>query len=208
MRLPDGGNEDPAEKEEKQMKKVLCLALCALLCLSVLPVAADTYINSRGYPFAISYPDEGYYVSEKNAGYIEESSSWNCGSVYADADDGLNWTIRLYQEQDYASFNLADYDPQTDSRFADYCNKVVEWFSSRNLEVVGYCSSAKDGVTFAVFTGTDEYGPLLIADTMMNGWEVNIEFYAYTDGDFDACRALTDADYAVISEVLESFARR
>ena len=190
------------------MKRILCLALCALLCLSVLPVTADTYANSLGYPFEMSYPDEGYYVSEKNAGYVEESSSWNCGSVYADADDGLNWTIRLYQEPDYASFNLADHDPQTDSAFADYCEKVVAWFSSRSLKTEGVCFCESGDVAFAIFSGKDDYGPLLIADTMMNGWEVNIEFYAYTDGQFDTCRALTDEDYEIIGEVLGSFVRK
>ncbi len=190
------------------MKRIMCLMLCALLCLAVLPAAADTYVNSLGYPFAISYPDEGYYVSEKNAGYIEESSSWNCGSVYADADTGLNWTIRLYREQDYDSFNLADHDPQTDSEFAGYCEKVEEWFSSRNLKTAGVCYCEEDGVAFAVFTGSDDYGPLLIADTMVNGWEVNIEFYAYTDGQFETCRDLTDEDFGIIGEVLGSFVRK
>ena len=187
------------------MKRNLCLVLSALLCLMILPAAADTLVNSLAYPFAIGYPDEGYYVSDKNAGYVEESSSWNCGSVYAEADTGLNWTIRLYQEPDYASFNLADHDPQTDSAFAGYCEAVVDWFSSRSLKTVGVCYCETGNVAFAVFTGRDDYGPLLIADTMIDGWEINIEFYAYTDGQFDACRSLTDEDYAIIGEVLGSF---
>ncbi len=191
------------------MKKILCLALCAILTLALVPALADTYTNSMGYSFSISYPDTGFYVSTQNTPeYVSDQNYWKCGVICAEADDGLNWRMNAYKEDDFTSVNLYNMTPD-DEDFMEYCDTVIQWFRSRNMEAMGYCDSTQDAVRFAVFDGTQEdHGQICVADTMMNGWEVQIIFWAFADNTYDAYRALTDDDYALIGEVLESFARQ
>ena len=191
------------------MKKIICIALCVLMTAALLPALADTFYNSLAYSFAFDYPEEGYYDDTSDAGYDQDNSNWYAGSIFAYADDGLNWDIYIYQENDYASFNLSDHTPETDSAFSDYCAAFESWFASKELETIGYCRSTKDNVIFAVGRGINpDRGQVVIADTMMYGWEVNIVFYAYADGSFTDYRDLTNADYELIGQILESFARK
>ena len=160
------------------MKKIICIALCVLMTAAALPALADTFYNSVGYSFMIDYPEEGFYDDTSDAGYNQENGNWYAGSIFADADDGLNWDIYIYQENDYASFNLSNYTPGTDSAFSDYCSAFEDWFASKELETIGYCRSKKDDVIFVVGRGNNpERGQIVIADTMIYGWEVNIVFF-------------------------------
>ena len=191
------------------MKKVLCLALCALLTLAMVPAMADTYVNSMGYSFAIEYPDVGFYVSTSNTPeYVSDQNYWKCGVIYADADDGLNWRMNAYKEDDFKGTNLYNMTPGDDD-FMEYCDVVIQWFSSRNMKVKGYCDSTQDAVRFAVFEGTQEdHGQICVADTMINGWEVQIIFWAFADNNFDDYRDLTDEDFDLAGKILESFTRK
>ncbi len=191
------------------MKKIICLVLCVLTAFALLPAQADTlFVNSFGYSFAISYPEDGYYDDTSDAGYNQEGEYWTAGSIFADADDGLNWDFYIYREDEYDSFDLAWYSPESEE-FTKYCAAFESWFASKELEVIGYCESTRDDVVFAVGSGINpDRGPVVIADTMMNGWEVNIVFYAFADGTFTNYRDLTDGDYTLIGEILESFVRK
>ena len=190
------------------MKKIICLALCVLTAFALLPAQADTYVNSTGYAFAIEYPDDGFYIDDDDARYDREGDYWIAGSIFADADDGLNWDFYIYRESEYDSFDLARYSPESEE-FTKYCAAFESWFASKQLKAVGYCKSVRDDVIFVVGTGVNpERGPVMIADTMINGWEVNIVFYAFSDGTFTDYRDLTDADYDLAGKILESFVRQ
>ena len=181
------------------MKKLVALLLTLSLALCASAALADTF-TYENY-FSIEFP-EGWTLQQDDSSNTD--TNWYCGFFPGPGDTDLNFSVRMYYEEDLADFRLFDYQPE-DSQFQEYAQLVTEWFASKNLAFAGTAYSNADNLPFAVFQGSDDYGPLAVADTMSNGWEFYFEFYAFADSNYDTCRELTDDDMTMILQILGSF---
>jgi len=181
------------------MKKFLALILALVLALSCCTALADTFTYED--LFSVEFPDDwGYQAGEET----EEENYWYVGFFGGPGDTDLNFDVRIYYEEDYADFRLFDLAIE-DAEFSEYADMLEQWYVKKNVEYSGVIYTTENNIPFVVLQGSDDYGPLILADTMSNGYEFLFQFYAYADSNYDTCRELTEEDIILIRQILGSF---
>lgn len=160
---------------------------------------ALTNTHIYGDFFAINYPAS--WSVGPDASQDTEEYRYG-GLLYSPEDTGFNVDIHLYHAADWDDFSLADQDMATIEAFDEM---TVE--TAPNLHYVRreYIYTPGMGIPFIIYDAQDEYGPMFAAETIVNGWFVTIYGFAYTDGTFTTCRELTDDDYALFIDIVNTY---
>ena len=186
----------------KHLTRILTILLTLALLIPC-ALAEDTLLDgfyTYGSRFAISYPG-AWEVETDEASNTEEEIF--AGMLYSPEDTGLNVEIYLYHYADWSDVNLMTMSAESVKAYGDM---LLEDHQAYTPELCGYAYTTRDGIPFVILYETDDLGPVFVADTMLDGWNVVIYGYAYTDGTYSAARPLTDADYALFQSIIESYA--
>lgn len=188
------------------MKRVLSVFLAAILFTLPAFAAAevladdDTALFTCEGVFTLTCPVFWEFVPSEKV--TDDAHCIPIGILTDPAPTGLVLDMYMVFFEHLASFNLFEADEEALEKYigdtlADY--EPVNGVFRETVRVMD------DALPFAVFDLVDEYGPCIRAETMASGWGIFFDLYAYADGTYSACRPLTDEEYALFIQVLESF---
>lgn len=186
--------------------KHLYRILIALLTLALmLPCAIAEEprlegIYTYGDRFAIRYPSEWDVLTDEAD---NTDTDIFAGMLYSLEDTGLNVEVWMYYYADWYDVNLMTLSAEEVKAYADM---LLETTAGLDPELRGIVYTTHDGIPFVITRETDDLGPMFLADTMLDGWNVLIYGYAYTDETYSVARPLTEADYELFQAIVESFA--
>ena len=186
--------------------KTLRRILIALLTLSLMlpsAIAAETKLDgiyNYGDRFIISYPGDWDVLVDEE--YNTETEIF-AGMLYSLEDTGLNVEIYMYYYADWWDVNLMNMAAEEVKAYGEMLLETNQLYSP---ELRGYVYTTRDGIPFVITHEIDDLGPMFLADTMLDGWNVLIYGYAYTDDTYSVGRELTDADYELFKSIVESYA--
>lgn len=186
--------------------KHLYRILIVLLTLSLMlpcAIAEETLLDgvyTYGDRFAISYPGAWEVMTDE-----EENTETDifAGMLYATEDTGLNVEIYMYYYEDWSDVNLMTLSAE---EVKNYAQMLLDTTTGQDPELKGIVYTTRDGIPFVITHEIDDLGPMFLADTMLDGWNVLIFGYAYTDDTYTAARPLTEADYELFQSIVESYA--
>lgn len=185
------------------IRRILAI-LTFLLLLSAAALADNPVVLegvfTYGTDFAIRYPIDWDIIPDESG---DTETDKNCGLLASPEDTGLNVEIYLSALEGLEEYTLLDMDAASLSEFAD---SLIENTASLHYVYHDTIYTTANGVPFLVFDAADEYGPMFVAETILDGWMTTIIGYAYTDGTFTTCRKLTDDDYNLFTTMVESYA--
>ena len=160
---------------------------------------ALTNTHLYGDFFAIQYP-ASWSVGPDSSSDTEDYRYG--GLLYSPEDTGFNVDIHLYNGgSEWEGFSLADQDMSVTEAFDEMCIETTSY----NYVTREYVYTTSMGIPFVIYDAEDQYGPMFAAETVVDGWFVTIYGFAYDDGTFTDCRPLTDEDYRLFIDIVNTY---
>ena len=187
------------------MKRAFILLFALILC--VFPAFAETAAKDSSTAlftyenvFTLNCPVFWEFVPYESSAATEYYIP--IGILTDPAPDGLVMDMYTVFFRHLADFNLSEADEEA---FQKYINDSLADYEPLN-GIFRETVFAMDGtIPFAVFDLVDEYGPFIRAETMFSGKGIFFDLYAYADESYSVCRPLTEDDYAIFIQILESY---
>lgn len=168
----------------KQIRTALTIAVISL-CLCTPTALARTYTAKDC--FSISYDDAVYTLDDTT--YSNENTSQNA-----------HWFFIIYNDEmmiDASAELLTDYAGQSlpganEAVLAAYVDDMLDVYSDENAALVTSVKAGSQGIPFYIFSYTNEDGPYLMAETVLNGYALQFMTY-YNDADLPVDDRLTQS---------------
>ena len=185
-------------------KRLAALFAAALLLISF-AVAEDTFgltgVHIYGTDFAINYPP-AWGVSTDDSENTPDDLY--CGMLFSPDDTGLNVEIYKYYLADWADYTMLDMDTEGIAGFHDML--MAMYGETMQYQPLDTLYTTRDGIPFLTYNAADEYGPMFVAESMLDGWFITIYGYGYADASYTLCRTLTDDDLALFNAIVQTYA--
>ena len=178
------------------MKRFYSLLAAVMMILLVICNAA-----AEGVPFSTAYftlqLPEGWIIDTED---LKSEEGEQCLGYFGGPEDIciMAGAYLVYYE------NLKDIKlwESDEDELKDYTDAILEDFQDSHPELIGIVKAGK--IPLVVIKGTDEEGEFIYADTMTNGYSIQIEFYV-TDEEGEKMYPITDAHIEQIREILATF---
>lgn len=167
----------------------LALCVCRLFCATAESYTADGL-------FCLSYDEKSYTLDDRT--YAEES------------DEGYRWLFMLYNDDvafDVSLYLLENGEEELTLSHADeatrerYLEEMLDAYDDEEIELVKLLDGDSGETPFYLFRLNNEFGPYLMAETVVEGRAFNFMAY-YTDSSLEADEALQGE----LEELLSGFA--
>lgn len=179
------------------MKKLTALLLAFALVLCAVSSLAEGNVFTTKY-FTLTLPDT-WDIGTDPAEESEDGEE-DLGYFY-DAVNEIGLTVSVYMDffEEMKTVSLWNADEAT---LKDYTDMLLEELGEDRPVSLGTVMAGN--IPFVVIRGTDEYGDYLYAETMTNGYAIEIEAIV-TDPDGYKVYPLTDAHIEQFKNILLSF---
>ena len=185
-------------------KRFVSLLVSALL-LASFAAAEDAFdltgVHIYGTDFAINYPSDWGVSTDDSENTPDDLY---CGMLFSPDDTGLNVEIYKYYLEDWADYTMLGMDSDGIAGFHDM---FMEMFGETlQYQPIGTLYTTRDGIPFLIYNAADEYGPMYVAESMLDGWFITLYGYGYTDDSYTLCRDLTADDLALFNAIVKTYA--
>ena len=177
------------------MKRLLSLVL-ALILLAGVSVASAKEVTFETAYFTLTLPS-GWEVENESEKADEDLEF--LGVCYENRSKFMAIFAYLVYYEDLKDISLWDAD---DSQLEVYAQAVLEDYADDNPEWID--TIIVGSIPFILIHAEDEDGEYLYADTMTNGYAIQLEAMILDD-DFEKQYPITEGDLALFQSIIETF---
>ena len=181
------------------MKRIVTLLLALLLGLSAICCAAAEGVTFTTPYFTITLPDDWDFDTTPLDDEEDEEGFEYLGLFGSTEDVGILAMAYLVYYEDLTDISLWNAD---EDDMALYIEAILDDFEDDDPELLGTVTAGS--IPFVLIRGTDEDGEYLYADTMTNGYAIEIEAFVL-DEDGETQLPFTDEYIEQFKSILETF---
>lgn len=174
----------------KQFCTALSIAVISL-CLCTSSAFARKYTAKDC--FTICYDDDVYTLDDTT--FSDENTSQNAHWFFIMYNDEIMIDASAKRQADYAGLTLTTAD---EADIAAYVDDMLDAYSDENAVLLTTVEAGSQSIPFYIFSNTNEDGPYLMAETIMNGCAIQFMGY-YNDSDLPADDRLIQSLVALLT---------
>ena len=181
------------------MKRTISLFFALVIAMSAICCAASAGETFKTPYFTLTLPN-GWLIDTSEADAAVDDNGEQFLGVFGD-DDAIGMIVEAYlvHYDDLKDVSLWNY---SDAELKDYADSLMEEFEDDDPAYLGIVKAGQ--IPFVLIKATDEDGEYLYADTMTNGYAIELCAYI-TDEEAETMYPITEKHIEQFKSILATF---